>query len=379
MIFEMSRALSRQGQRILIVDFNKGLRSHMERRDGMIIYKMGIPLHILPRFNSFHLAISIFDSLLLCLFLLVKYRGISKLFPSADFLFVHQPVQVIFLHPFKWLLRLLGAGRELKLVFLLRTSRWMIPHQFTFGEKLRRYSTEVLAVRLADLVIFESEIIRHNILSAARVTLDKTLILHNGVNCDEWDPNKHATETDPYTIIWAARICEQKNQLEVVNAIPDVVARYPETKFLFVGPVEDMKYYDRLTKRISELEVGKHVAFSPPVTIESLRELYAKCAIHLVFSDHTGFDVALGENLASGRAIIVSNIPPAREVVTDMEDCVVVEPHDPIGLANSILMLLQDNVLRGRLSRNARLLAENKLEWSVLVRDLVTDLRTRVY
>ncbi len=62
-----------------------------------------------------------------------------------------------------------------------------------------------------------------------------------------------------------------------------------------------------------------------------------------------------------------------------MEDCVVVEPHDPIGLANSILMLLQDNVLRGRLSRNARLLAENKLEWSVLARDLVTDLRTRVY
>ena len=61
----------------------------------------------------------------------------------------------------------------------------------------------------------------------------------------------------------------------------------------------------------------------------------------------------LFEYLAAGRAVIASDLPALREVLTDDVNAVLVEPGQPRSLAGAIDALLSDRARLDRLSRAA--------------------------
>jgi glycosyltransferase involved in cell wall biosynthesis len=247
----------------------------------------------------------------------------------------------------------------------------MVPEEFSILERIMARLIEFPPLRLADLVTFESPIIREKVASWFRIPREKTMILYNGVDTNEFDPELYLDSLDTSTIVWAARICDQKNHLTIVEALPRIVSRHSDAKILFIGGIDDERYFRKVKQRISELGMEKHVVFNGPISYQELKTIYARTAIHLVFSRYTGFDVALGENLASGRAIVVSDIPTVRDLAPDLEYCLFVHPNDPEGLADAISELIENGTLRAKLSLNARKLAEEKLDWSMLAMSLV--------
>jgi glycosyltransferase involved in cell wall biosynthesis len=98
-----------------------------------------------------------------------------------------------------------------------------------------------------------------------------------------------------------------------------------------------------------------------------------------VFSHYTGFDVALGETLSLGCATIVSNIPTIKGLLTHRKDCMIVDAHDVVGLAKTILEIVENEELRMSLSNNARAIACCKLDWRVLAKKLSHRLEGLVY
>jgi glycosyltransferase involved in cell wall biosynthesis len=62
----------------------------------------------------------------------------------------------------------------------------------------------------------------------------------------------------------------------------------------------------------------------------------------------------LFEYLAAGAAIVASDLPAIREVLTDRKDSWLVTPGDPLALAEGIRELLSDPLLRDRLGEEAR-------------------------
>lgn len=364
--FNISRALLRQGHGGLVLDFNKGWKSKTDRIDGVTIYRVGFPVQI-PRQIS--RLIYMVNAILFSLSLIAHYVKVKQVFPSIDALHFHNPFQSI---TFRLVRPLLFP--RVKLIYTPHSPRWMIPEKFTLLERILARIIELPAMRLADLVTFESPIIQKNVFSLVNLSAQKVLILYNGVDTEEFDPTKYDIEPEPHAILYAARISEQKNQLEILDALPMVISKHPTINFLFVGGVESKEYYQRVAEKVKHLQIEQNVKFLGAVTMESLKKLYARCGIHLIASQYTGFDVTLGESLAFGRALIVSNIPTVREVVTDKEDCLLVDPHDAMGLANGMLTLIEDEALRKRLSANARRLAIQRLDWNKLVKTLVTTL-----
>ncbi len=58
--------------------------------------------------------------------------------------------------------------------------------------------------------------------------------------------------------------------------------------------------------------------------------------------------------MATGKAIIASNIPGIREIVEDEMEALLLDPKDVNMLEQTILRLYSDQELRERLSRNAK-------------------------
>jgi len=85
---------------------------------------------------------------------------------------------------------------------------------------------------------------------------------------------------------------------------------------------------------------------------EKVPEYMAAADIFVLPSLSEGFPVVIVEAMASGLPIVATNITGLPEIVHDGENGFLVEPKNPAELAERILLLLQDDELRGRIAQN---------------------------
>jgi glycosyltransferase involved in cell wall biosynthesis len=72
---------------------------------------------------------------------------------------------------------------------------------------------------------------------------------------------------------------------------------------------------------------------------------------------------ALATGLAMGKAIITSDLPVFRELLTDRENALLVAPQDCDALAGAMIELIQDAALRERLAANVRAMNFGDESW----------------
>jgi glycosyltransferase involved in cell wall biosynthesis len=76
------------------------------------------------------------------------------------------------------------------------------------------------------------------------------------------------------------------------------------------------------------------------------------------------------ESMADGVAVVASDLPAVREIITDGHDGRLVPADRPADLARALRILLEYPELRERLGTNARTTVENRLTWDLSLRRL---------
>jgi glycosyltransferase involved in cell wall biosynthesis len=76
------------------------------------------------------------------------------------------------------------------------------------------------------------------------------------------------------------------------------------------------------------------------------------------------------ESMADGVAVVASDLPAVRELITDGHDGRLVPADRPADLARALRILLEYPELRERLGTNARTTVENRLTWDLSLRRL---------
>jgi glycosyltransferase involved in cell wall biosynthesis len=79
-----------------------------------------------------------------------------------------------------------------------------------------------------------------------------------------------------------------------------------------------------------------------------------KIDIFVLPSFSEGCPLSLLEAMASGKAIIASDLPSIREVVRHNQEAILINPYDVAALEGALLLLSNDSTFRTRLGRNAR-------------------------
>jgi glycosyltransferase involved in cell wall biosynthesis len=151
----------------------------------------------------------------------------------------------------------------------------------------------------------------------------------------------------PPVVVMLAVLEARKRHLECLERIPRIVARFPETRFVFAG---DGCLRNDIEARIRMLGIERNVVltgFHPHP-----EQLIALADICLLASEREGLPRALMQYLAGGTPVIAADLPSIDEVLRHDVNGLIVRS-DLDGLADAVIALLADNARRARLARGA--------------------------
>jgi len=181
-------------------------------------------------------------------------------------------------------------------------------------------------------------------------------VIPNGVDLARFRPEAPIIpglrERDRVHILFVGRLDPRKGVHVLLQAMPEVLERTRDRVRLWV--VGDSYLKPRLERSVPS--AARHaVRFFGHVPSTDLPSYYASADIFA--SPATGnesFGIVLLEALASGRAVVASDIAGYRSVITPGVDGIMVPPGDPASLARALVALAQDEALRAELSARGR-------------------------
>jgi glycosyltransferase involved in cell wall biosynthesis len=150
-------------------------------------------------------------------------------------------------------------------------------------------------------------------------------------------------------------------------AVPEVLARLPDTRLVIAGrPEGSFVPYERLVQR---LNLGERVIARPGYVAEADVPRYFAAAdvVVLPYQEADASGVLL-HAYTFGRPVVVANAGGLAELVDDGVTGLVVAADDPRALADAILALLTDPERAARLGRQARERAGHAHDWRASAR-----------
>ncbi len=184
-------------------------------------------------------------------------------------------------------------------------------------------------------------------------------LIPNGVDVERFHPLippfPHWRDPQFVNLLFVGRLDPRKGVQDLIAAMPEVVERTEgRARLLVVG---DSYLRPQIEAQVSEA-ARRHIHFLGHVPSTDLPRWYATGDIFC--SPATGnesFGIVLVEAMAAGRALVCSDIPGYRTVVTPNENAACFPPGDVRALARTLVNLIEDTARRGRLAEAGRLRA----------------------
>ncbi len=190
---------------------------------------------------------------------------------------------------------------------------------------------------------------------------DKTRLIPRGVDLQKFSPSiegrfrEHCGLADHQILIGCvAHLVPVKGHPTLIQALSTL----PETHLVLAGRDNDQEYANRLREQVATLKLEERVHFLGMV--ENVPELMRDLDILILptISKGEGCPVALLEAMACGKACVATNIPGARDIIEDGVSGLLVEPENADALTGAIRQLIDDNELRKKMGRAARVRVE---------------------
>lgn len=180
---------------------------------------------------------------------------------------------------------------------------------------------------------------------------------------------------EPTTFLFLSRLLRDKGVVEFVEAARIVKRLRPSVHFLLAGGVTNNPAsiaVEQLAQWKEEgvVDVLGHLANPQPA--------FAECHVFVLPSSYgEGLPRSALEALATGRAIITTDIPGCRETVIPGENGLIVPPHDVEALAEAMLDMADDRAKLEKMGAESRRLCERRFELNVVVKETLALMYSR--
>lgn len=144
------------------------------------------------------------------------------------------------------------------------------------------------------------------------------------------------------------RLDEQKGNCYFIDAARQIADQHENVSFMIVG---DGGYLDRLQRQCRELGLEDRMIFTGYHS--DTRPLQTLLDIQVFPSLWEGTPLTVFEAMSMGKAIVATNVDGLGEIMTDGETALLVPPADAAALKAAITRLMDDAMLRRRLSLSA--------------------------
>lgn len=188
---------------------------------------------------------------------------------------------------------------------------------------------------------------------AAGLPAERLVPIPNGVDLAAWSadapPARLPWPPDAPVVLFLGRLAVQKRVDVLLDAFARVLERVPAARLALAG---EGPLRRALEERARALGLGDRAAFLGQR--DDVLALHRAARVVALPSEGEGLSNVLLEALASGTAVVTTDVPGVREVVTPDADALLVPPRDAAALAQALARALEDPALRERLAAAGR-------------------------
>lgn len=204
---------------------------------------------------------------------------------------------------------------------------------------------------------------------AMGVSPEKVHVISMGVDLQNLftpDPTMQRSDNE---LVFVGRLVEKKGVATLLEAMAEVLKKHPDTRLAIAGsgPLEaDLK------AQAQRLAMAGKVEFLGMVAQSRLPELYNR-AVLAVFpfmvaksGDQEGFGLVQVEAMGCACPVIAGDLPVIHDTVEQEKNGLLVPPGDPQALAQAIIRMLDDPILRNRLATEGHKRMVEQFDWEIV-------------
>lgn len=234
-----------------------------------------------------------------------------------------------------------------------------------------------ILLRYSDLVMVISEEIGEEMITRYHVPSEKIQVVPVGVEIKKFSKEKENHGAKSLKLVYIGSIAKHRGLDTVITSLKRLQGM-PFLRLVIVGdgPPQDV---NALKEQAKSLQVKEMVDWKGYIPHEEIPQLLKKCSIALsplpdLISYRVSNPVKVLEYMASGQAIIASDILAHRKLIRDGYNGLLFTPGNPDHLAAIIRRVCTNEKLRKNLQRNARD-SVNEYDWKEILSSLELQLK----
>jgi glycosyltransferase involved in cell wall biosynthesis len=177
---------------------------------------------------------------------------------------------------------------------------------------------------------------------------------------------KYYIKDNDIVALLVARLDPLKGHDMAIRALAQAVKRCPHLKMVFVGDGsfsssagglglnKAAAWREKLAGLVESLGLGDRVVFTGHLPQGELDAAYERCDIFILPSRAEGFGLVVAEAWLYGKPVIVSSAAGISEMVEDGKTGYVVNPHNYEEVAEALVRLAQNELIRAEMGESGR-------------------------
>ena len=217
--------------------------------------------------------------------------------------------------------------------------------------------------KCADKIVAVSKAMAREAERFYHLASNKIVTIHNGICLPRLSNAVMKKQNSGHVILFVARLIWRKGVKYLIDALPQILAEYPDTKLLIIGNGEQRLF---LEERVKKSGIENSVHFLGKVSAERLESLYREADVYVQPSLYEPFSIAILEAMSLAKPIVTTRVGGNPELVTNGVEGLLVNPGSSLQLAKAIATIFSDSSLRRRFGYNARKKVEKEFTWEAI-------------
>lgn len=203
----------------------------------------------------------------------------------------------------------------------------------------------------------------------------RVIYLPNGVDARKFKTKlpgnfraQFAIPEHAFMILTCGRIDPQKNQLFLLEQMPELLQIWPDLYLVFLGPSTNTSYCEQIKSHIARSGLEKRVILAGglPPGHPDIVSAYQQANLFVLPSIHEPFGIVILEAWAAGLPVIAAKTGGIPGFVKDGDDALLFEPGNSAAFLESCRKLRSNPRLMSLLAKNGETKAGAEYDWEVI-------------
>jgi glycosyltransferase involved in cell wall biosynthesis len=240
--------------------------------------------------------------------------------------------------------------------------------QYAGATRLRRFLFRLI-MSGADRIVACSNAMASQTMETFPAARRKVTHVYNAVDLADFEITAGTPAVAGPFILCVCRQVEKKGVDTLLRAFARLQPEFPAVTLVVVGGGPLLEKHRALAR---ELAIGERVVFTGNKPHAEVLPYVAACSVFVVPSRAEPFGLVVLEAAYYRKGMVCTRVGGIPEILTDDASAFLVDPDDPITLADRIATLLRDPERAARFGREAHDILMTRFRWEDRVKDYLT-------